>query len=151
MLQDNALLIILVVLGLIAGNQLVGAAAGFLLLLNILQMHPTIDFLADRAIDLGLILLLVAILAPVARESPGWSDLRAQLGSGTALAAVLGGMLATRLQGGGLVLLQQQPSIIMGLLVGTVLGVVLLDGIPVGPLTGAGITVLILWITAMCR
>ncbi|MFO8059702.1 MAG: DUF441 family protein [Bacillota bacterium] len=146
MLHDNLLLIILLGLSLVAGNRLVGAAAGLLLLLSLLQMDAAITYFADRAIDLGLILLLVAILAPFAGGRQDWSELRRQMGSGAALAAVAGGMLATRLQGGGLALLEQQPHIILGLLIGTVLGVLFLGGIPVGPLTGAGLTALILWL-----
>lgn len=148
MLRENLLLIVLLGLSLLVGNRLVGAAAGFLLLLSLLQMEAAISYFADRAIDLGLILLLVAILAPFARGSPDWSELRRQLGSGAALAAVLGGMLATRLQGGGLALLEEQPQIILGLLIGTVLGVFFLGGIPVGPLTGAGLTVVLMWLVS---
>ncbi len=149
-LRDNLLLVVLLGLSLMVGNRLVGAAAGFLLLLSLLQMEMAIGYLADRAIDLGLILLLVAILAPFASSSPDWEELKRQMGTGAALAAVLGGMLATRLQGGGLTLLEHQPQIILGLLIGTVLGVLFLGGIPVGPLTGAGLTMVILWLVSHC-
>ncbi len=140
MLANNLLLLSMLILGLIAGNRLVSAASGCLLLLQILQMENLVVLLSDKAIDWGLILLLIAILAPIAEEPPHYEQLVRQLRTPATMFAVVGGAAATRLQGSGLHLLQEQPQIVLGLLIGTIVGVFFLDGIPVGPLTGAGLT-----------
>ncbi len=145
MLTDNAFLILLLVLSLAAGNRLVAAAAGLLLLLDMLDLGVAFDFLSERALDWGLVLLLVAILAPAARGSPDLAEVGRLLTDRTALFAVIGGILATRLQGGGLNLLETRPDVILGLLIGTLIGVLLFGGIPVGPLTGAGLAAVLLW------
>jgi len=146
LLVNNALLLILLILSLLGGNRLVAVASGFLLLLSLLDMREALQFFSDNAIDLGLVLLLVAILAPFALKPPELSELKELFSHRITILALLGGMLATRLQGSGLQLLENQPHVILGLLTGTLLGVLTLGGIPVGPLTGAGLTALLGWI-----
>lgn len=41
--------------------------------------------------------------------------------------------------------MSSQPDIIAGLLIGTIAGVALLRGVPVGPLIAAGLLSLVLW------
>ncbi|MDI7507198.1 DUF441 family protein, partial [Cronobacter dublinensis] len=48
------------------------------------------------------------------------------------------------LGGKGVALMGSQPSIVAGLLVGTVLGVALFRGVPVGPLIAAGLVSLLI-------
>ncbi len=146
MLSENAFLLLLLILSLAAGNRLVAAAAGLLLLCRVLDLAAAVDVLAAGALDWGLILLLLAILAPAARGSPGLLEIAHLFTDRTALLALVGGALATRLQGGGLHLLEGRPDVILGLLVGTLIGVLLFGGIPVGPLTGAGLAAVLLWV-----
>ncbi|MEW6229340.1 MAG: DUF441 family protein, partial [Bacillota bacterium] len=51
---------------------------------------------------------------------------------------------ATYVNGKGVELLRARPDIIAGILIGTIIGVCLLRGIPVGPLAAAGITALLI-------
>ena len=59
------------------------------------------------------------------------------------LAAVLVGVLVAWLAGRGVPLMSEQPVLVTGLLLGTIIGVAFLGGIPVGPLIAAGILSLI--------
>ena len=59
------------------------------------------------------------------------------------LAAVLAGILVAWLAGRGVPLMSDQPVLVTGLLLGTIIGVAFLGGIPVGPLIAAGILSLI--------
>jgi len=58
--------------------------------------------------------------------------------------AIIGGMLATYMNGKGLDLLKMDPQLIIGLVIGSIIGIVMLRGIPVGPLMAAGITAFLL-------
>lgn len=49
------------------------------------------------------------------------------------------GRFVSWLGGRGVTLMSSQPSLVAGLLVGTVLGVALFRGVPVGPLIAAGL------------
>ena len=54
--------------------------------------------------------------------------------------ALAGGALATYMNGQGLDLLRLEPQMIVGLVIGSIFGIIFLKGIPVGPLMAAGIT-----------
>ncbi|WP_312134229.1 DUF441 family protein, partial [Leclercia sp.] len=55
------------------------------------------------------------------------------------LIAIAVGVFVSWLGGRGVTLMSSQPTLVAGLLVGTVLGVALFRGVPVGPLIAAGL------------
>ncbi len=73
------------------------------------------------------------------------------------LVAIAVGVIVSWLGGRGVTLMGSQPQLVAGLLVGTVLGVALFRGVPVGPLIAAGLVSLsgaVSWRTgwpAYCR
>lgn len=144
--MDNAPAPLLLVLciGLLARNRLVAAAATLLLLLRLAGLSGALHFLADRSLELGLVLLTVAVLAPLALDRTGLADLGRLFTTLAGWAAIVGGAVATCVNGRGVDLLRDRPEVIGGLLVGTIIGVVALRGIPVGPLTAAGVAALLL-------
>ncbi|HBE80437.1 MAG TPA: DUF441 domain-containing protein [Firmicutes bacterium] len=144
MFQDNLLLIIILALGLVFNNSLVAASAGSLLVLKFIKMTSILLLLERRAVDLGLLFLLVAVLAPFALDKVKVEDIWKTFQSIQGIVAVIGGVAAAYLCGQGMVLLQVRPEIVVGLVVGTIIGVSLLKGIPVGPLAAAGVTAIIL-------
>lgn len=60
------------------------------------------------------------------------------------LLAILIGVVVSWLGGRGVSLMSNQPSVVAGLLVGTVMGVALFRGVPVGPLIAAGLLSLLI-------
>ncbi|GJM73451.1 hypothetical protein HMSSN036_56670 [Paenibacillus macerans] len=60
------------------------------------------------------------------------------------LLAIGVGMLVAWLGGRGAALMGSQPTVVAGLLIGTVLGVAFFRGVPVGPLIAAGILSLVI-------
>lgn len=137
-------LLVALFVGLAARNRLVAGAAMLLLLVRLANLTGALRFLADRSLELGLVLLTVAVLAPLACERTTFADLARLFTSGAGWLAILGGAVATCVNGQGVGLLKDRPEVIGGLLLGTVIGVVFLRGIPVGPLTAAGVTALLL-------
>jgi uncharacterized membrane protein (DUF441 family) len=144
MFQDNLLLIIILALGLAFNNSLVAASAGSLLVLKFVRLNSILLLLERRAVDIGLLFLLVAVLTPFALDKVKVEEIWRTFQSVQGIAAVLGGVAAAYLCGQGLVLLQIRPEIVVGLVIGTIVGVSLLRGIPVGPLAAAGVTAIIL-------
>lgn len=94
--------------------------------------------------DLGLLLLLIAVLTPFALDRVGIAEIWNTFRTPSGIVAIVGGTAAAYLCGQGVVLLQMRPEVIVGLVIGTVIGVSLLKGIPVGPLAAAGITAMLL-------
>ena len=60
------------------------------------------------------------------------------------LVAVAIGLFVAWLGGRGVTLMSHQPNVVAGLLIGTIAGVALLRGVPVGPLIAAGILSLLI-------
>jgi uncharacterized membrane protein (DUF441 family) len=144
MIQDNLLLLILLIIGLSFNNHLIASAAGSLLVLKIIKLESILYLFERRAIDIGLLFLLIAVLVPFALDRVGIKDIWITFQSIPGILAVIGGIAAAYLCGQGLVLLQLQPEVVVGLVIGTVIGVSLLKGIPVGPLAAAGVTAMLL-------
>ncbi|HEY8463522.1 MAG TPA: DUF441 family protein [Bacillota bacterium] len=144
MVQDNLLLLVIFTLGLVFNNNLVAAGAGSLLVLKLVKLHSVLMLLERRAMDVGLLFLLVAVLVPFSLNQVGVQDIWETFQTTRGWLAVTGGVAAAYLCGQGLILLQVQPEVVVGLVVGTVIGVSLLRGIPVGPLAAAGVTALLL-------
>jgi uncharacterized membrane protein (DUF441 family) len=142
--SERAILLTLMALGVAARNALIATAAGMVLIMQVLRLERFFPVLEHRGLEAGLIFLLMAVLVPFATGEVGWSDVRQSVTSWTGIAAITGGLAAAVISGHGLNLLQSRPEVIVGLLVGTIIGVLLFRGIPVGPLAAAGFTALLL-------
>lgn len=143
MIQDNLLLLVIFTMGLTFNNNLVAAGAGSILVLKLIKLQSILTLLERRAVDVGLLFLLLAVLVPFALDKVGIKDIWLTFRSIQGLLAIAGGVVAAYVCGQGVVLLQVQPEVVVGLVIGTVIGVSLLKGIPVGPLAAAGVTAIL--------
>lgn len=139
-----ALLVALLLIGIVSRSNLIATAACVLLIIKFANLNFVFPLLEKRGLEIGLLFLLLAILVPVATGRISEKDLLCTFTSVSGILAIAGGALATHLNGEGLKLLQIDPEIIFGLLVGSVFGIVFMGGIPVGPLMAAGLTALFL-------
>lgn len=144
MVDERLILLVLMLLGVLARNALIVASAGMLLILHFMRLQIVFGLLHRRGIEVGLIFLLVAVLIPFASGEIGWREIRGSFVSIQGLAGIIGGVVAAVLSAHGISLLHGQPEVSVGLLIGTILGVVLFKGIPVGPLAAAGFAALLL-------
>jgi uncharacterized membrane protein (DUF441 family) len=141
---ERVILLTLMALGVAARNALIVAAAGVVLIMQVMRLDRFFPVLEKRGLETGLILLLISVLVPFATGEVGWAEIKSSFTSWNGLAAIAGGMIAAVLSGWGVSLLQVKPEVIVGMVVGTVLGVVVFKGIPVGPLAAAGFTAVLL-------
>ncbi|HHT47347.1 MAG TPA: DUF441 domain-containing protein [Firmicutes bacterium] len=144
----NGFIFILIIffLGLAAGSDSLTIAAGMLLLIRVLNMKSLLPILEEHGVEVGLLFLMIAVLVPLALDKIGMKEILLTFSSLPGLLAIAGGIAATRLNGMGLNLLDSQPQVILGLLVGSIIGIVFLKGIPVGPLMAGGIAAFFLYI-----
>ncbi|MEW6725356.1 DUF441 domain-containing protein [Desulforudis sp. 1088] len=132
----------LVITGLAAKSNLLAAAACILLIIRLANMHALFGFLEKLGLEIGLLFLLLTIMVPLANGKIGAHDILYNLTTLPGLFAFLGGALATHLNYEGLRILQLDPQVIFGLIIGSIFGIVFLNGMPVGPLMAAGIMAL---------
>lgn len=144
----NGYIFILIIffLGLATGSDSLTLAAGILLLIKALNMKNLLPILEERGVEIGLLFLMIAVLVPLVVDRIRLKDLLLTFGSLPGLLAIAGGIAATRLNGMGLSLLENQPQVILGLVIGSIIGIVFLKGVPVGPLMAGGIAAFFLYI-----
>ncbi|WMQ73168.1 MAG: hypothetical protein GPOALKHO_000186 [Sodalis sp.] len=92
-----------------------------------------------QGLTIGIIILTIGVLVPVASGTLSASTVLHSFLHWKSLLAIMIGVVVSWLGGRGVSLMSSQPSVVAGLLVGTVLGVALFCGVPVGPLIAAGL------------
>jgi len=102
-----------------------------------------IPLLEKYGIKIGIIILTIGVLSPLVSGKIQLPDLSGFLSWKMALSISVG-VLVAWLAGKGVPLMGEQPILVTGLLIGTIIGVAFLGGIPVGPLIAAGILALLL-------
>ncbi len=137
-------LLVLLLLGIWARSNLIAAAAAILLVIRFARLSFLFPMLERRGVELGLLFLTLAMLVPFALGKVTVRDIAKGLLTVPGILAVVGGALATHLNGRGLHLLADNSYLMISLIVGSILGIVLWGGIPVGPLMAAGVTYLML-------
>lgn len=143
---DTASLILLLfaALGVLSHNASITIAVVFLLLLRSANLHQFFPWLEKHGLTLGIIILTVGIMAPLASGKISVHELGQSFLQWKSLLAVLIGILVAYLGGRGASLMSSQPTVTTGLLIGTILGVALFRGVPVGPLIAAGLLSLLI-------
>ncbi|GAB6935393.1 DUF441 domain-containing protein [Calditerricola yamamurae] len=141
-MNGEIMLVLLILIGLFGRSPLIATAASLLLIVKLTALERFLPTVERRGLELGLLFLMMSVLVPFATGKITWSDLGRFFTSPPGLLAILGGALATYLNGKGLELLRFEPELIVGLVVGSIIGIVFFKGIPVGPLMAAGLTVL---------
>ena len=102
-----------------------------------------IPLLEKYGVKIGIIILTIGVLSPLLSGKIQLPDLSGFLSWKMALSISVG-VLVAWLAGKGVPLMGEQPILVTGLLIGTIIGVAFLGGIPVGPLIAAGILALLL-------
>lgn len=138
---DPTLLILLVLaaLGIMSHNVTVTVAILVLVIIRITPLNHIFPWVEKQGLTLGLIMLTIGVMAPIASGTISAASVLHSFIHWKSILAIVIGILVAWLGGRGVSLMTNQPSVVAGLLVGTVLGVAFLRGVPVGPLIAAGI------------
>ncbi|ETT42382.1 DUF441 domain-containing protein [Paenibacillus sp. FSL P4-0338] len=140
----SLLLLGLAALGVISSNSPITIAMVVLLLIRVLGFQQAFPWLEKYGLTVGIIILTIGVMTPLASGKISLQTIGQSFLHWKSLAAIGVGVLVAYLGGRGAVLMGSQPTIVAGLLIGTVLGVALFKGVPVGPLIAAGILSLLI-------
>ena len=143
-MNGEILLVILIIVGLIGRSNIITMAACFLLIVKLIQLERFLPTIERRGLELGLIFLTMAVLVPFASNRISYKEVLSVFTTWPGIIALTGGAIATYMNGKGLDLLKVDPQLIVGLVIGSIFGILFMRGIPVGPLMAAGITALFL-------
>lgn len=133
-------LLLLGLIGWIGKNTSLLIAAIFLLVIKLISLDTKVfPFLEAKGINLGVTVITIAVLVPIASGAIGFKDLGDAIKSPYAWIALVSGIAVALIAKNGLILLNNDPHITTALVIGTIIAVALFKGVAVGPLIGAGI------------
>ncbi|WP_058307122.1 DUF441 domain-containing protein [Gracilibacillus massiliensis] len=143
--SSTVFLLILFLLGYIAKNQAIMVAVYILFGMKLLKIDDKLfPYIQDKGIGWGVIIITVAVLIPIATGEIGFKDLLQSVKSYHAWVALIAGIFVAVVARHGLTLLADDPQITTALVLGTIIAVVVFQGVAVGPLIGAGIAYVII-------
>lgn len=143
-MNGDILLVLLIIVGLIGRSHIITTAACVLLIVKLISLDRYLPTIERRGLELGLLFLTMGVLVPFASERITVKDITSMVTTWPGILALIGGAIATYMNGKGLALLKIDPQLIVGLVIGSIFGIIFLKGIPVGPLMAAGITAFLL-------
>lgn len=144
-LESWLFLLLITFIAFIAKNQSLLIASGVVLLLKLLpNTTKLITWLSDKGINVGVTIISITILLPIATGQIGLKDLLNTFKSPMGWVAIFCGVLVAILSSKGVGLINQSPEITVALVFGTILGVVFFKGIAAGPIIASGIMYVIL-------
>ncbi|HEN3231549.1 TPA: DUF441 domain-containing protein [Yersinia enterocolitica] len=143
---DPTLLILLVLagLGIISHNMTVTLAILTLIAVRITPLNQFFPWIEKYGLTIGILILTIGVMTPIASRKISASEVLHSFVQWKSILAIVVGVAVSWLGGRGVSLMTHQPSVVAGLLVGTVLGVALFRGVPVGPLIAAGLLSLVI-------
>lgn len=147
MIQTAPTLLILLALaglGIVSHNNTVTAAILILILIRITPLNAAFPAIEKYGVLIGITILTVAVMVPIANGKISAATLMHSFVEWKAILAILVGIAVSWLGGRGLILMGNQPNVVAGLLIGTIMGVALFKGVPVGPIIAAGLLSLLI-------
>ncbi|WP_186578400.1 DUF441 domain-containing protein [Aquibacillus kalidii] len=148
--QSTIFLLLLFLLGYIGKNQSIMIAVYVLLGIKLFRLDDKVfPYLQDKGISLGVTVITIAVLVPIATGEIGFKDLLQSVKSYYGWIALGAGIFVALIAKNGLTLLADDPHITTALVMGTILAVVFFHGVAVGPLIGAGIAYMVMKLVDM--
>lgn len=150
--QANLFLLLLLAIALVAKNQSLLFAVGFLIVIKAVGLDQKLfPVIQSKGINWGVTVITIAVLVPIATGDIGFKQLGEAMKSYYAWIALGAGIAVALIAKNGLTLLENDPHITTALVIGTILAVALFGGVAVGPLIGAGIAYLAMQIVKIDR
>ncbi len=141
--QANLFLLLLLAIALVAKNQSLLFAVGFLIVIKAVGLDQKLfPVIQSKGINWGVTVITIAVLVPIATGDIGFKQLGEAMKSYYAWIALGAGIAVALIAKNGLTLLENDPHITTALVIGTILAVAIFGGVAVGPLIGAGIAYL---------
>lgn len=145
-MESNVILLLILAAAILGNANSVAAATCILLIIKLLNMDKYIfPALENHGLFLGLILLIAAILIPIANGKITPISIKNVFTSWIGIVALLISLFTTYLSGLGLryLTVQGHGDIMPALILGAVIAAAFLGGVPVGPLITSGMIALV--------
>ena len=138
------ILLFLAALSYFSHNMTVTIALLVLVAIRLTPLNQTFPWIEKQGVTVGIIILTIGVMAPLASGTLPSSTLLHSFLHWKSLLAIAVGIFVSWVGGKGVTLMNNQPTVVGGLLIGTIIGVSLFRGVPVGPLIAAGLVSLLI-------
>lgn len=141
-MESTLIILVVLVIAVLGRANAVAVAAAVLLLLKLLQIDNIVfPILEKDGVNAGLVLLVAAILVPLANGNINYQNLMRVFTSWVGVTAFFFSLLTTYLSGQGLQYLtvQGHAELMPALIFGAVIAAAFLGGLPVGPFVTSGL------------
>lgn len=128
----------MMVISYLGHNLMLVKALGILLVIKIFLPPAALAYFGGHGLNWGIIVLTSAMLVPIATGAVGIPEIVAACKSPLGIWAIFVGVFVAVLGRFGIDFMQAEPDMIPALMIGTILGVFFLKGVPVGPLIASG-------------
>lgn len=145
-MEANVILLVILAASIIGSANSVAVATCIILIIKLLGVNKYLyPYIEKHGMSFGLILLIAAILIPIANGKITVINIKNVFISWVGIAALLISLFTTYLSGLGLQYLtvQGHGEIMPALILGSVIAAAFLGGVPVGPLITSGIVALV--------
>lgn len=140
---EYAPLLIILICAVLGNNHSVSIAVTALLLLKLLGADSILPQIEAHGLQVGIILLTMAVLAPLATGKIGMKDMVSAMQSPEGILAIVVGVFVAYAASQGVPYMQDMPQVVTALVIGTIIGVCFFHGLAVGPLIAAGLVALL--------
>ncbi|MEL7567415.1 MAG: DUF441 domain-containing protein [Dehalobacterium sp.] len=144
-MSSNIILLFILAVAILGKANSVAIATCVLLLLKLIGFDRyAYPFIEKSGMTWGLIILIAAIMIPIANGSISAENIKSVFTSWTGITALVLSFLATYLSGQGLdyLTIQGHSDIMPAMIIGAVAASAFLGGVPVGPLITSGVLAL---------
>ena len=138
-MQPYLILGFMIVLGYLAHNLTVSYAAGLLVLLKLFLPEEKMLYFGSHGVNWGVMLLMAALMVPIATGKIGLAETLGVFKNPMGIASLVIGALVARVGRWGVDLMGEDPEVVAAMLIGTIIGVFLFKGVPVGPMIASGL------------
>jgi uncharacterized membrane protein (DUF441 family) len=141
---DNLPILAIIAFSIIGNNHSVSIAAIILLLIKLLGFNSWFPAIENYGINLGIVILTMAVLTPLAEGRIGFETIVGTFKSPAGLIAIIVGVFVAWVAARGVPFMKETPEAVTALVVGTIAGVCFFRGLAVGPLIAGGLVSIII-------
>lgn len=145
-MESNIILLVIIAAAVLGKAESVAIAGCTLLILRLVHLDKYLFPVIEKSgVTWGLILLIAAILIPIASGKVTFTNIKGVFGSWIGIAALILSFITTYLSGLGLQYLTAEGhgDVMPAMILGSVAAAAFLGGVPVGPLITSGMLALV--------
>ncbi|MFT4142009.1 MAG: DUF441 family protein [Bacillus sp. (in: firmicutes)] len=137
------LLGILFILALVVKDYALAMAASLLGVLFAMGQKAILHAIQQHAFPIGIFFLMLFLLVPITSGKISGDNIMKVITSPIGWGSILAGFIVSFIGGKGVGVLPMNPTILLGVLIGTLMAVLLSKGLPAGLIIAAGIIAII--------